>query len=128
MKRNRVLQIVYIAVTIAMGLFSRMGYLPDVLYGYLGDALYALMLFFIVGFIFPNSSTLKVVLIALLLCFAIEASQLYHAQWIDAIRKTRIGGLILGFGFLWSDVLSYTSGVLIGAVLESKWLVKYNSK
>ncbi len=111
-----------------MGLFSRMGYLPDVLYGYLGDALYALMSFFIVGFIFPNSSTLKVVLIALLLCFAIEASQLYHAQWIDAIRKTRIGGLILGFGFLWSDVLSYTSGVLIGAVLESKWLVKYNSK
>lgn len=125
MKRKRGLQILYIVITIALGLTSRMGFVPDFLYGYLGDALYALMFFFIVGFLFSRKSTAAVALIALAFCFGIELSQLYHAEWIDAIRKTRIGGLVLGFGFLWSDLLSYTIGVVIGAVLEHKWLIKY---
>jgi hypothetical protein len=128
MKRNRIRQFVFIILTIALGLFSRSGYLPDFLYGYLGDALYALMFFFIIGFLFPKFSTLKVALIALSFCFAIELSQLYHAEWIDTIRQTRIGGLVLGFGFLWSDLVSYTFGVIVGALLERKVLTKFNSK
>jgi glycopeptide antibiotics resistance protein len=48
---------------------------------------------------------------------AIEISQLYHAPWIDRIRVTFLGKMILGFGFLWSDVFVYAIGVLIG------WLV-----
>ena len=86
------------------------------------------MFFFIVGFVLPRSSIIKVVIVALSLCFAIELSQLYHAEWIDAIRKTRIGGLILGFGFLWSDLISYGVGVTSGAILEKVWLRKYYSK
>ena len=105
-----------------------MGYLPDFLYSYLGDALYALMFFFIIGFLFPKFSAIKVALIALSFCFAIELSQLYHAEWIDTIRQTRIGGLVLGFGFLWSDLLSYTVGAAVGAFLERTILSKFNSK
>ena len=40
-----------------------------------------------------------------------ETSQLYHAPWIDRIRATTLGGLVLGFGFLWSDIACYTVGV-----------------
>ena len=128
MRRNRFYQVLYIAVTIVLGLFSRTGYFPDFLYGYLGDALYALMFFFGIGFILPMSNTLKVASITLLFCFAIEFSQFYHADWIDAIRRTRIGGLVLGFGFLWSDLVSYTVGVAFGALLERTLLFKFNSK
>ena len=127
MERNRIYQSGYVILTVALGLFSRSGYLPDFLYGYLGDALYALMFFFIIGFVFPKFSTIKVALIALSFCFAIEISQLYHAEWIDTIRQTRIGGLVLGFGFLWSDLLSYTFGVITGALLERAVLLKFNS-
>lgn len=127
MKRNRIYQSGYVILTVALGLFSRSGYLPDFLYGYLGDALYALMFFFIIGFVFPKFSTIKVALIALSFCFAIEISQFYHAEWIDTIRQTRIGGLVLGFGFLWSDLLSYTFGVIAGALLERAVLLKFNS-
>ena len=42
--------------------------------------------------------------------YGIELSQLYHALWIDAIRNTTLGGLIIGFGFLWSDLVCYTIG------------------
>ena len=127
MKRNRIYQSGYVILTVTLGLFSRSGYLPDFLYDYLGDALYALMFFFIIGFVFPKFSTIKVALIALSFCFAIEISQLYHAEWIDTIRQTRIGGLVLGFGFLWSDLLSYTFGVITGALLERAVLLKFNS-
>ena len=49
---------------------------------------------------------------------AIELSQLYHAHWIDSIRHTTLGGLILGFGFLWSDLACYAVGVGIGVIVE----------
>ena len=49
---------------------------------------------------------------------AIEISQLYHAPWIDSIRRTTLGGLILGFGFLWSDLACYAVGVGLGVIIE----------
>ena len=45
-------------------------------------------------------------------------SQLYHAPWIDSIRHTTLGGLILGYGFLWSDLACYAVGVGLGVVIE----------
>ena len=48
----------------------------------------------------------------------IEISQLYQAEWINNIRHTTLGGLILGQGFLWSDMVAYTVGVIIGALFE----------
>ena len=38
--------------------------------------------------------------------------------WIDAIRNTTLGGLILGFGFLWSDLVCYTIGIIVGAIID----------
>jgi len=52
----------------------------------------------------------------------IEMSQLYQAEWINNIRHTTLGGLILGQGFLWSDIVAYTAGVIIGALFEIVFL------
>ena len=41
---------------------------------------------------------------------------LYHAPWIDNLRQTTLGGLVLGFGFLWSDIFCYTIGIIIGVI------------
>ena len=51
-------------------------------------------------------------------CFAVEMSQLYHAPWIDAIRDTRLGGLVLGHGFHERDLVCYGAGVLLGVLIE----------
>lgn len=56
--------------------------------------------------------------LALVFSYLIEISQLYHAPWIDAIRATALGGLVLGFCFLWSDILCYTVGVLLGIIVD----------
>ncbi len=59
----------------------------------------------------------KLALICFVLGVADEALQLYHAPWIEAIRQTRVGGLILGFGFLWSDIICYAIGIVIAYVM-----------
>ena len=57
-------------------------------------------------------------LLSLSFSILIEVSQLYHAPWIDSIRRTTMGGLVLGFGFVWSDLACYAVGVGLGVVIE----------
>ena len=63
-------------------------------------------------------TTGRVAVLALVVSLLVELSQLYHAPWIDSVRQTTIGGLILGFGFLWSDLVCYAAGVGLGVALE----------
>lgn len=127
MKRSRVLYCIFIVITMILGLLSRkISYLPYVIKAYSGDVLWALMIFFIVAFIFNEKKSVIVSIIALGFSYVIEFSQLYHSQWIDSIRSTILGGLILGFGFLWSDILCYTIGVLSGICIE-KLIIKKSS-
>ncbi len=77
------------------------------------------MVFFGLAFVFNRWPAKAIALTTLLFSFAIEFSQLYHAPWIDSLRATRLGGLVLGFSFVWSDLLCYSAGVLIGAFVET---------
>jgi hypothetical protein len=120
MQRNRILNFVLIISTIIVGLAARRfsDYLPDLINLGLGDALWALMIYWIMGFLFPTFSIQKLALISLILCFLVEFSQLYQADWINAIRNNRFGHLVLGKGFLWTDFIAYTIGVGCGVGLE----------
>jgi glycopeptide antibiotics resistance protein len=84
---------------------------------YFGDVLWAMMIYFGLKVLFPNQSK-KVAYLALAFCFLIEFSQLYHAPWIDNIRSNRLGGLVLGFGFLWSDLVCYLLGIGLGYFID----------
>ncbi|MBG0971457.1 DUF2809 domain-containing protein [Bacillus sp. SRB3LM] len=119
-KRNRVVYALFTIVVIILGLSSRKFAfaLPHLLNDYLGDALWALMIFTGFGFLFPKTETKKLAFISLMFCYGIEASQLYHAEWIDSMRATTLGGLVLGYGFLWSDLVAYTIGVGVGILCE----------
>ncbi|MED0989666.1 DUF2809 domain-containing protein [Bacillus nitratireducens] len=119
-KRNRLLYAVFTIVVIILGLSSRKFafVLPDLLNEYLGDALWSLMIFTGFGFLFPKIEMKKLAFISLIFCYGIEISQLYHAEWIDSIRATTLGGLVLGYGFLWSDLVAYTIGVGVGLFCE----------
>jgi hypothetical protein len=45
----------------------------------------------------------------------IEFSQLYHAPWIDRVRQTVFGRLVLGSDFAWLDMGAYLAARRIGA-------------
>lgn len=86
---------------------------------YAGDTLWALMVFLVVGLGFPRLRTSIVAAVAIAVAFTVETSQLYQSDWINQIRATRPGALLLGVGFLWSDFVCYTVGILIGYTGES---------
>ena len=118
LKRKRLVYAGLALATIAIGLLSRQAFVPRFVYSYLGDVLYAVMVFFIMGFLFPSLSTFKTFLLCLIACYAIEVSQMYQAErWIE-IRESQLGGLVLGRGFLWSDIISYTIGAIVAGFLE----------
>lgn len=55
---------------------------------------------------------------ALIFSYLIEISQLFSTPFLNAARANVIGGLILGYGFLWSDIVCYTVGALICFAVE----------
>ena len=50
---------------------------------------------------------------ALITSFAIEFSQILTPDWLVKIRSTFLGHMLLGQGFLWSDLLAYTIGIAV---------------
>ncbi len=91
-----------------------------------GDAIWAMMVYYGLRFLSPALNHRQSLIISLGFCYAIELSQIYHAPWIDGLRKTTLGGLVLGFGFLWSDILAYTLGVALAFRIDEIFLRKRN--
>jgi len=107
-------------MVIGTGLLWRSGLLPlsDFLAKYGGDALWALLVFLCLGTAFRRSSTLRIAAGAVCFAWAVELSQLYHDPWIDAIRTTLFGRLVLGAAFNAPDLIAYVIGVALGASTE----------
>ena len=125
MKRSRLKYLTAAVVVVLLGLASRhySDLIPPVVASYAGDTLWALTAFLGIGILFPGSSTARVGLAAMLFAVSIELSQLYQTPWINQLRNTTLGALILGQGFLWSDILCYAIGVGSGYILEL-WLYR----
>jgi hypothetical protein len=72
------------------------------------------------GFLLPRVTTLTLALLALTFAWGVEFCQLYHAPWIDAIRATFPGRLVLGTAFNWPDLPAYAVGIALGALAERR--------
>ncbi len=116
-KRNLILYASLVLITICLGLLSRSSLLelPEILTLYAGDTLWAMMVFWLFCCVRRGMRTAGIALLALGFAFAIEFLQLYQAQWLNDIRHTRLGALVLGFGFKGSDLVCYTMGILMAA-------------
>jgi hypothetical protein len=119
--RSRPVYALLIVAVIAAGLASRKfpALLPAALGKFPGDALWALMVMLLYGLARPGWPVRRVAAAALATAFAIEFSQLYQADWINAIRHTTPGHLVLGSTFHAPDLLAYAVGVAVGAALEA---------
>jgi hypothetical protein len=120
--RSRWKIVVLIFLVIFAGLASRKfpHLLPEALGKYPGDSLWALMVFLLWAFVKPHISTVRLSVLALATTFAIEFSQLYQAAWINEVRRTTLGQLILGAAFSWIDLCAYVIGVAAGVALD-RW-------
>lgn len=86
---------------------------------FMGDFLWAALIFFLFSFVFLNASHRYQFFIPLLFCYFIEFTQLYHAPWMNELRENWFIQLILGhgvFGIL--DLIAYTSAIIVSYVIS----------
>ncbi len=122
MRRSRLLLATVCLGLIAAGLASRSGLAeagPRWLVRHAGDALWAANLYFVLGLLRPSAARRSLLLATVLLCFAVECSQLLQPEWLESLRRTRLGALVLGHGFLWIDWLRYAVGALLALALDA---------
>lgn len=107
---NRAHYALLVIMIIVLGLLSRkIAVVPF----FVGDMLYAMMMVALFRLVLISKPVWMVCLLSLILCFSIECSQLLTYDWLVQLRATLLGRLILGQGFLWSDLFAYTVGSFI---------------
>jgi Protein of unknown function (DUF2809) len=118
--RARVRYVALAVGTIVLGLAvqSGGGALSPVVRDVLGDALWAAMATWWIAAVAPAMRLAWRAAVALVLCFAVELSQLVHTPVLDALRRTTLGYLVLGSGFDPRDFAAYAGGVLAAVLLE----------
>jgi hypothetical protein len=112
-----------IAITIPLGLASRVATLPmpSVVRTYGGDILSATCIYFGVRWVMHQSNIWHSATIAYIVCVLIELQQLITWTPLRHLRDDTPMAILLGHGFLWSDLVCYGVGV-IGGVFVSRSL------
>ena len=109
-RKLRICYLAGIAVLIALGLLSRrVKFVPAAC----GDALWAMMVYCCFRIVLISKPMIISAVAALITSFAIEFSQMLTPDWLVKIRSTFLGHMLLGQGFLWSDLLAYTIGIAV---------------
>jgi hypothetical protein len=107
-------------IVIALGMASRKYPLfPEMCGKYPGDALWSGMVYLGWAFWKPATPPTRVALYALLISYLDEFSQLIQVPWLNAIRQTVWGHLILGTVFPGYDILAYTISIFIALILDT---------
>jgi len=119
--RRRLAFLAAAVATIGVGLLVHWGggALDRALRDVRGDERWAAMVAWWLGAAAPRARLTIRSAAAYAVCVAVETSQLYHAPWLDALRATRAGHLVLGSGFDPRDLLAYALGVVAAALLEA---------
>ena len=113
-QKVRIGYLIALALIIVSGLLSRkVDWLPEET----GDALWAVMVYCLFRVIFPMTRLLYIALGSLAVSYCVEFSQLIRWPWLVEFRSTTIGHLMLGQGFLWSDIVAYTIGIVLFYIL-----------
>jgi hypothetical protein len=115
---RRLIYLFILVVIICIGLYSRRmtGTITEIID--VKDVFWSVMVYFLFRIVFLEWSIKKVAVAGILLSFIIEVSQLYHDNWIDQLRRTFLGEMILGSQFVWGDLGAYLIGIGIGIVID----------
>jgi hypothetical protein len=120
LRQRQLVTAILFLLTIILGLLSRSRFNPfPMSFGkHPGDALWAVMVYWITTFIAPARSAGFRSAIALGISILDELSQAFHSAWLDGIRSTTIGHLVLGADFSVKDIAAYAVGIGLVAVID----------
>lgn len=124
--KRRLPYLIAAVVTMILGYSTRMcaDSLPKFVADHFGDALWACMIYWGFRAVWVHKKWFWAASFSIIFCFGIELSQLYQAAWINEIRRTVLGGLVLGSGFLSVDLLRYSLGILLAILIDKYFIQK----
>lgn len=118
--QRRLVSSLFVPVIILAGLLSRRSEWVHAVFGkYPGDALWTVLVYALLSALDPRRSRVSVATLALLISFAVEFSQLLRYPWLDFVRGTTLGHLVLGNTFNASDLAAYAVGALAAFGVDS---------
>ena len=130
--RSRTILVTALLLTVVLGPGSRTGMarhmLPRFLTAYAGDTLWATLVYLGLLLLWPRLSVWRAAAGGLGFSALIEFSQLLHPPWLDALRSHTLAALVLGRGFLVSDLFCYAVGVALGVGVLSRAATRSNAK
>ena len=115
MVRQRLWWASVLVALVPLGLWARFSApVPEWLRDASGGALY--VVFWMVAFLVlrPKTSALPLAAVVFAVTCAVEFSQAWHPVWLDRVRATLPGRLVLGTTFDWGDFPPYAVGAAVG--------------
>jgi len=118
--RPLAISLVLIAITVTAGLAVRFAHLglPFSVVKYGGSGLWAAMIYWLCSTFLPSGRWTRNVAISATLGTAVEFLKLYDPPWLDAVRRTLPGIIILGRMFNWRDIATYWIAICLAAGLD----------
>jgi hypothetical protein len=89
-----------------------------------GGTPYEIFWILLIAIIFPRAKAIYIAIGVLIATCSLEFLQLWQPAWLQTIRGTLLGRLILGNTFSWSDFPYYFIGCALGW-LWLQWLERY---
>lgn len=115
-KRYRLALLISLILIIPIGYGSRfhLNAEQEWLRNLLGNIAYESFWILLVVFLMPHLPPFRVAVGVCLASFGIEFLQLWQPDWLQTLRATLFGKLVLGNAFYWLDFPQYGLGSLVG--------------
>lgn len=116
----RAIWLALLAALVPLGLFTKRYHGPGAawVHGNAGDGVYAAFWFLLLRLVRPRLGSGMSAAAVFLFCCLVEFSQRLHAPWLDPLRQTLPGRLILGNDFDPVDIADYAAGIALAAGLS----------
>jgi len=123
MPRKPLFWIIFLLIPVGLSTKFYHGPLEQWVYLYLGDIFYPMFWYFLIRLVWPRFSIFSCAVSVLGFCTLIEFSQLWNSRFLQIIRHTFVGAVLLGSGFDWLDFVYYAVGVGLAVGID-QWEVK----
>lgn len=91
---------------------------------YLGDALYAVIFYVTLGFLWPAQSVRNRAICIAIFVICVESFQLtgIPLRWRQGNFPLKLVSIVLGTKFAWCDMLAYFVGMMAIVTLDTLWI------
>ena len=117
--RSRYLALAIATIIVGLTVHLRGGALSPAVRDVLGDALWAMMVMWVISALVPKLSLPWRATAAAIVCVVVEFSQLVDQPALNTIRRTAVGHLVLGNSFDPRDLVAYLAGVIAAVLCDS---------